>query len=1025
MPLITQSIPTLLRGVSGAADTQKQSDHALLQHNLVSSPTEGLKKRSGAQFIAKLQSSSMGNVHIHTISRDQNENYIAVFGNKSVKVFDAKDGSEKNIIFDNTSGDNFNYLIRDALPSQETLLSDSNFIAGTYSQSGTTVTVTSNGHGLSTGDAAGIDITSGSGVDGDFIITVTDVNTFTYTATTSLTTSGNVYFWTSNPKQEFKTVSIADYTFVLNVNKTVAMTTDVSPGVNNGALIFFNQVSDKTKYTITVNSTTAIHDTDGDNPLSTTTIGTKIKDKLLGQNGESPSSGSALSGFTIHQVGPVLWIKKDDNTDFTIDSNDTQGNSQITLVKKSIQNFTDLPVVAPNNFVVEVKGSDSTKFDNHYVKFVTNNGGVFEQGQWEETVKPGISYKFDYATMPYVLVRKRDGDFLFSQVDGGQYSILDKTVTYSMSNQVVTVTSPDHGLSTGDQIELKVLSGNALPVNAIKAITVTDANTFTYTVTTGGASFNTSLAYGLANTETLPKWGERTVGDLDTAPNPSFVGQQLNNIFFFRNRIGFLASDNVILSRSRELFNFFPETVTTIIDSDPIDVAASHTKVSILKHALTMGEELILFSEKSQFILKASEDSLTPKSTYIVVATEFDSNTTANPVSAGSSVYFLTKKGGYSGVREYIKQPDVQVKDASDITIHVPKYIPDTVFKLTTSSNENILALLPDMSQKTHTFDDSIYINRWLYGENYQKVLNAWFVIHLGVQYKVLNIDFIGSDLFLVAEESNETVLLKIPFEANHVEDHVSGLGLNNEACEFHLDFKITEATTNVSITYDSNTKLSTFTFPYKLYGTPKIIGRFLDNGYSGNTPETSTYVDKNGNTKTLQTGEVIPTSTIASADRGTTSVVTATGDYRNVKVIMGYQFTSMYDFPPQKILDPKTNAPVLGGRVQILNFSIKYEKTASIEVTVSPDHSSYQGSRDRSTYKLTPNVLGTTIGAAGAGGIATALNRLNVQKGIFKFPIMAKADRVAISIIESTWLPMQLLSAEYEAMYHTKGKRL
>ena len=45
--------------------------------------------------------------------------------------------------------------------------------------------------------------------------------------------------------------------------------------------------------------------------------------------------------------------------------------------------------------VVEVKGDDQTNFDNYYVKFVTNNGGTFEEGQWEETVQAGIQFKFD------------------------------------------------------------------------------------------------------------------------------------------------------------------------------------------------------------------------------------------------------------------------------------------------------------------------------------------------------------------------------------------------------------------------------------------------------------------------------------------------------------------------------------------------------------------------------------------------------------------------------------------------------
>lgn len=67
-----------------------------------------------------------------------------------------------------------------------------NSTSGTYSQSGTTVTVSMTAHGMSTGMKAGIDITSGTAVDGDYIVSVTDANTFTYTAGSSLTTSGNV-----------------------------------------------------------------------------------------------------------------------------------------------------------------------------------------------------------------------------------------------------------------------------------------------------------------------------------------------------------------------------------------------------------------------------------------------------------------------------------------------------------------------------------------------------------------------------------------------------------------------------------------------------------------------------------------------------------------------------------------------------------------------------------------------------------------------------------------------------------------
>ena len=64
-------------------------------------------------------------------------------------------------------------------------------LSGTYSQSGTTVTVTMTAHGMSVGQDVNLAITSGTAVSGSYTVaTVVDANTFTYTAGTSLTTSG-------------------------------------------------------------------------------------------------------------------------------------------------------------------------------------------------------------------------------------------------------------------------------------------------------------------------------------------------------------------------------------------------------------------------------------------------------------------------------------------------------------------------------------------------------------------------------------------------------------------------------------------------------------------------------------------------------------------------------------------------------------------------------------------------------------------------------------------------------------------
>jgi len=732
---------------------------------------------------------------------------------------------------------------------------------------------------------------------------------------------GTTYLATTNPRGDIKTVTIADFTFVVNTSKVIAMDSTLSGGTQTQAIVFFNQVSDKTSYTVTVDSTTATHDTSSDDPLSTTTVATKIKDKLLGANGESPASGSALSGFTIDQNGPVLYIRKNDSSTFTVDSNDTQGNTQITTVKDSVQRFSDLPAVSPNNYVVEVKGDDNTNFDNYFVKFVTNNGGAFEEGQWEETLKPGIQFKFDYDTMPHVLIRKSDNNFIFARVDGGTYTV-------------------------------------------------------------SGTTFN------------LPLWGERTVGDLDSAPNPSFVGNKINNVLFFRNRLGFLSDDNVILSRVSEFFNFFPETVTTVIDSDPIDVAASHTKVSILKHAKTMGQELILFSDQTQFVLSSSSDALTPKTANVNVATEFENDTNSVPVSSGRSIYFLIKKGLFAGVREYIAMEDLTIKEAADITIHVPKYIPANIFKMAVSTNEDVLVLIGSDNP------NKLYINRWLYGDRGQKILNAWSTFILNSSKTILNVDFIDTDLFMVVRNSNNvTSIEKLPFESNFTE--------TNADFEFHLDHKLTEASTGVSVAYVASTNTTTWTLPYRTYAQMAVVGRHLASG------ETSTFISApNTSTKTLSPGQVISTTTTNT--NGSTLTITATGDYRLSKVIIGEPYEMHYRFSSQRLTEQvpggSAGGEFISGRLQLHHFYIKFENTGFFKVEVTPEN------RDTSTHKFTGNLLGAASSTIGS---------VNLETGTFKVPIMSRADRVEIDIKNNTFLPTKLNSAEYEARFHIRSRRV
>ena len=56
-------------------------------------------------------------------------------------------------------------------------IADDNSVDATYARSGTTITVTSNGHGLSNGDTIIADFTSGAGTDGWYTVANSTTNT--------------------------------------------------------------------------------------------------------------------------------------------------------------------------------------------------------------------------------------------------------------------------------------------------------------------------------------------------------------------------------------------------------------------------------------------------------------------------------------------------------------------------------------------------------------------------------------------------------------------------------------------------------------------------------------------------------------------------------------------------------------------------------------------------------------------------------------------------------------------------------
>jgi hypothetical protein len=267
------------------------------------------------------------------------------------------------------------------------------------------------------------------------------------------------------------------------------------------------------------------------------------------------------------------------------------------------------------------------------------------------------------------------------------------------------------------------------------------------------------------------------VGDDDTNPFPSFVDFTISDIFFHRNRLGLLADENIIFGRAGEFleFDFFRKSTLAIVDSDPIDVAVSSNKVSILKHAVPFSESLLLFSDLTQFKVTA-DPVLTPETINVANTTEFEASLRAKPAQAGKFVYFASKRGAWSGMWEYFVDTDTDTNDASEISAHIPQYLEGEITNIQASSNEDMILM--------QTTDDTqaIYVYRY-YWQGREKLQASWS--RWVFDGDVIGFSFNRADIYILIKRGTNLFLERINLSVDDATNYTDG------AFSIHLDRRV------------------------------------------------------------------------------------------------------------------------------------------------------------------------------------------------------------------------------------------
>lgn len=915
MTLINFSTPNLIGGISQQVDQLKLPGQVSDCENFIPHPTDGLVRRNELRLEGITDTTVLPTSYVHWINRDETERYCVVVSDQDLRVF-GLDGTE--------------YLVR--APGG--------------------------------GSAA----------------------SFTYLDIAAA----------ADAPTAFKALTVNDYTFVVNrekVSRVDTSTTTTSP-TNGEGYLFFKQSNYNTLYTVVLKFA------GGSDKTFRVYIG----------NG---SSTTAQSFHRLTDIGAVggIWtytFSGGSTTAYTVVAGDTVDSVHQKLARR-IDNLTDCGATA-DAYGILVSRNDEVGAIGSGIPTLTHSGGVLTSEVYE--VQTTVST--EKLAEAFAALIDADADAVASakgsvvkitksgavaeivkleSVDplGGvsiatinrQVENVDDLPEYCSNGYIVKVVG--NAADIEDDYWIKFVADESSTFGKgtwIESVASgqnyqLDETTFPHQLTRQqNVALNTPVV-GLGAGDIYFEFGPMTLNERATGSTNvgTYVGAggAINDIFFFKNRLGFLTGSYVTLSEAGRYFNFWPTTIRQVLDSDPIGIAVAHTKVAELYSATAFEDQLILWSDRTQFRLQG-DPVLTPKTASIQPISEFQNLATVRPMGVGRTLMFATKADGFSRIYEYYSRGDGLRYDATDTTIAVPSLIRGEAKEIAVCPAETSIVV-------RSTTDSVIYLHRYLY-EGDQKIQSAWTKLkfHVG---KILGLEVYDSDLYMLVQAGATSAICRMSLKSSSLEE---------DLLIPHMDFLTTDEQIDPSdIVYDNTTDTTDITVPW--------VPQTLVEG----SLATKTYfmVDRSN----AAVGEVIP---IIGTSLNTITVRGNVTPGPGMRWYVGSIAPASVTLPTIYLRSDRTSATYQVGNLRLRYGTLSYRNSGYFEVTVAQD-----GERDDSVAIFSGYSVSNTL-----------TDEVVLGSGKFRFPIHALNDYAEISIGTDVHLHVALVAIEWEAEYNARSTR-
>ncbi|GAA0687726.1 hypothetical protein ISN75_14140 [Dyella marensis] len=471
---------------------------------------------------------------------------------------------------------------------------------------------------------------------------------------------------------------------------------------------------------------------------------------------------------------------------------------------------------------------------------------------------------------------------------------------------------------------------------------------------------------------------KRLAGDETSVPLPSMVGQRIGNVGYHRDRLVIVVGENVLMSEIGRYFNFWRTTVTSLLDSDTIDITMPSEGVSEITHLISYQKVLLLFASGNKTVFQLSGvPTLTPKTVKVDLVNAFEVSPTIKPVMAGTSLFFCddSSKRTWTTVREYFVSNEQVTPEAANVTAHVPAYVPGNTRCMTAVPDADLLLishLAPSGPQ--------VFVHQFKWNGD-QKQQSAWHPWKIETAGAVVHMHAIGPDLYVIAKSPGGGVeLLRMDLSQAPVFPLVSS------DFDIHLDRR--EVVTPVYQPFGNYTDI---TVPFILPTLENLVVL-----KTTDWPSPGAYLETTG--ATLVNGG---------------QTLRLQGNAAQGRVVVGYRYRRRVTLSQPYVKDQNGISKLIG-RLQLRRMTVRFAAAAFFRCLVYPK------GRPEAIDTLVPQLVHTFTGRT-VGDEAFRLSVPKVHDGEHTFLVASNAEHVRIAFDSDSPYPCWWQSAAWEALYTTK----